>query len=100
MNVNQALYVSMRDQFVPSMRYTFTYSSPRRARNPRTFIFEVKESGNVTSGIYAAFGKPFNQKDKKLFNVPFAQYTVSWPSSGKNSDLLPAQASPREWEPA
>lgn len=74
MNVNQALYVSMRDQFVPSMRYTFTYSSPRRARNPRTFIFEVKESGNVTSGIYAAFGKPFNQKDKKLFNVPFAQY--------------------------
>ena len=34
MNVNQALYVSMRDQFVPSMRYTFTYSSPRRARNP------------------------------------------------------------------
>ena len=74
MNANQALYVSMRDQFVPSMRYTFTYSSPRRARNPRTFIFEVKESGNVTSGIYAAFGKPFKQKDKKLFNVPFAQY--------------------------
>ena len=34
MRVNQALYVSMRDQFVPSMRYTFTYSSPRRARNP------------------------------------------------------------------
>ncbi len=74
MRVNQALYVSIRDQFVPSMRYTFTYSSPRRARNPRTFIFEIKESGNVTSGIYAAFGKPFNQKDKKLFNVPFAQY--------------------------
>ena len=74
MNDNPALYMSMRDQFVPSMRYTFTYSSPRRARNPRTFIFEIKESGNVTSGIYAAFGKPFNQKDKKLFNVPFAQY--------------------------
>ncbi len=74
MNVNQALYVSMRDQFVPSMRYTFTYSSPRRARNPSSFIFEVKESGNITSAIYAAFGKPFNQKDKKIFNVPFAQY--------------------------
>ncbi len=74
MNVNQALYVSMRDQLIPSMRYTFTYSSPRRSRNPRTFIFEVKESGNVTSGLFAAFGKPFDQKDKKLFNVPFAQY--------------------------
>lgn len=74
MNVNQALYISMRDQFIPSMRYTFTYSSPRRAHNPRSFIFEVKESGNLTSGIYAAFGKSFNQKDKKIFNVPFAQF--------------------------
>lgn len=74
MNANQALYISMRDQFIPSMRYAFTYSSLRSARNPRTFMFEVKESGNVTSGIYAAFGKPFSQKDKKLFKVPFAQY--------------------------
>lgn len=74
MNANQALYISMRDQFVPSMRYAFTYSSLRTARNPRSFLFEVKESGNVTSGIYAAFGKPFGQKDKKLFKVPFAQY--------------------------
>lgn len=74
MNANQALYVSMRNQFIPSMRYVFTYSSPRRAHNPRSFIFEIKESGNITSGIYAAFGQPFNQKDKKLFSVPFAQY--------------------------
>lgn len=74
MNANEALYVSMRNQFVPSMRYTLTYSNPRRAHNPRSFIFEVKESGNVTSGLFAAFGQPFNQKDKKLFNVPFAQY--------------------------
>ena len=74
MNANEALYVSMRNQFVPSMRYTLIYSSPRRAHNPRSFIFEVKESGNVTSGLFAAFGQPFNQKDKKLFNVPFAQY--------------------------
>ncbi len=74
MSANPALYVSMRNQFVPSMRYTFTYSSRRNARNPRTFIFEVKESGNLTSAIFAAFGQPFNQKDKKLFSVPFAQY--------------------------
>ncbi len=74
MNTHKALYVSMRDQFVPSMSYTFTYSSLPTARNPRSFIFEVKESGNVTSGLFAAFGKPFGQKDKKLFNVPFAQF--------------------------
>lgn len=74
MNVNQALYVSMRNQFVPSMRYAVTYSSVPTARNPRSFIFEVKEGGNVTSGLFAAFGKPFGQKDKKLFSVPFAQF--------------------------
>lgn len=74
MNANQALYVSLRDQFVPSMQYTFTYSSRRRARNPRTFILDVKEGGNVTSGIFAAFGEPFRKQNKKLFNVPFAQF--------------------------
>lgn len=74
MNTNQALYVSMRDQFVPSMRYTFTYSSRRRAHNPRSLILEVKEAGNVTSGIFAACGKPFNRLDKKIFGVPFAQF--------------------------
>lgn len=74
MNANQALYVSMRNQFVPSMRYTFTYSSLPTARNPRSFIFEVKEGGNVTSAFFAAFGQPFNRLDKKLFSVPFAQF--------------------------
>lgn len=74
MNANQALYISMRDQFIPSMSYAFTYSSLRSAHNPRSFLFEVKESGNVTSGIYAAFGKSFKTKDKELFGVPFAQY--------------------------
>ena len=74
MNANEALYISMRNQFVPSMRYIMTYSSSKRARNPISFILDIKESGNVTSGIFAAFGKPFHQKDKKLFNVPFAQY--------------------------
>lgn len=74
MNANEALYISMRNQFVPSMRYIMTYSSSKRARNPISFILDIKESGNVTSGIFAAFGQPFSQKDKKLFNVPFAQY--------------------------
>lgn len=71
---NEALYISMRDQLVPSMSYTFTYSSPRKARNPSTFILTVKESGNILSALYAMCGKSFKEKDKKLFNVPFAQY--------------------------
>lgn len=74
MDANQALYISMRNQFVPSMRYTMTYTNGKRARHPRTFVLDIKESGNVTSGLFAAFGQPFNKLDKKLFNVPFAQY--------------------------
>ncbi len=73
-SANQALYVSMRNQFVPSMQYTLTMSSRRTARNPRGLTLTLKEAGNVTSGIYAAFGSPFNEKDKHLFGVPFAQY--------------------------
>ena len=71
---NQALYVSMRDQFVPSMQYTLQMSSRATARNPRSFTLVAKEAGNVTSGLYRAFGQDWHQTNKHLFGVPFAQY--------------------------
>ncbi|MBQ7181125.1 MAG: BamA/TamA family outer membrane protein [Bacteroidaceae bacterium] len=69
---NQALYVSMRDQFVPSMEYNYHWTSHRHA--PRTLMVNVKEAGNITSALYAAAGRPFTRRDKRLFGVPFAQY--------------------------
>jgi len=54
------------------MEYTYTWTSRRHA--PRTFIYNVKEAGNLVSAIYAACGESFQQKEKKLFGVPFAQY--------------------------
>lgn len=74
MTANPALYVSMRNQFVPSMSYTVTYASASSHRNPVWLQFSVKEAGNVTSGIYAAIGKNFNEQNKKLFGSPFAQF--------------------------
>lgn len=74
MNVNPALYVSMRDQFIPSISYTYTYTSPSDRRNPIWWQLSVKEAGNATAGIFALSGKPFNTKDKKLFGTPFAQF--------------------------
>lgn len=71
---NQALYVSMRNQFVPSMQYVLNMKSRPSARNPRSFTLTLKEAGNVMSGLYSCFGESFNQKDKHLFGVPFAQY--------------------------
>jgi len=74
MTANPALYVSMRDQFIPSIGYTFTYASAARHRNPVWLQLTAKESGNLTAGIYAATGKPFNQTDKKILGSPFAQF--------------------------
>ena len=70
---NPALYISMRDQFVPSMEYTFTWTKEKE-RNQQTLKINLKEAGNVTSGIYAICGQPFSKPEKELFGVPFAQF--------------------------
>lgn len=75
--VNPALYVSMRNQFVPSMSYLFTYNSPINKRNPFWFQFYVKESGNVTSALYALAGEQLSKPDKSLLGSPFAQFLKS-----------------------
>lgn len=74
MQANPSLYASMRNRFVPAMQYTFTYTSAASHRNPMWWQVTVKEAGNLTSGIYALAGKKLNEKNKQLFNNPFAQY--------------------------
>lgn len=74
MSENPALYVSMRDQFVPSLSYTYTYQSPKSKRNPWWVQLSVKEAGNFTSACYAIAGQKFNKKGKQIFGNPFAQF--------------------------
>ena len=74
MQANPALYVSMRNQFVPSLSYTMTYQSAAGRRHPLWVQLMAKEAGNVTSGIYAACGQKFHKKDKELLGNPFAQF--------------------------
>lgn len=71
-NVNQALYASMRDQFIPCIEYNYLWTSLHHA--PRTFNINVKEAGNLTSAIYSIAGESWKQRNKELFGVPFAQY--------------------------
>ena len=81
MQENQALYVSMRDQLVPSMAYTFTYARTYPSGAARTLILNVKEAGHLTNGIYALAGRPRKERDKRLLGVPFAQFlklTAEW----------------------
>ena len=69
---NPALYVSMRDQFVPSMSYTFSWAgSPK---HPSSLSLSLKEASNILSSIYAICGKPYSQEGKRLMGVPFAQF--------------------------
>lgn len=74
MTANPALYTSMRDQFVPSLSYSFTYTAAASHRNPLWLQLTAKEAGNVVSGIYAATGRRFGTRDKDLFGSPFAQF--------------------------
>ena len=73
---NPALYISLRDQFIPAMEYTYTYdnSSLQRVRHPIWWQTTVASAGNITSLIYRAAGESFSEEDKELFGVPFAQF--------------------------
>ena len=73
---NPALYVSLDNQFIPAMEYTYTYdnASVRRVKNPIWWQSTVTSAGNVTATIYRAFGKPYNEEGKKLLGAPFSQF--------------------------
>ncbi len=68
------IQISMRDQFVPKMSYTYTYRSPMAYRHPITWSTTVSESANLLSLAYMASGMKWNEKNKKLFKNPFAQF--------------------------
>jgi len=74
MSRNPYLQVSMQDQFIPKMSYTYTYSSPSGSLHPLSMSFSVSESANLLSLGYMAFGKSWNEKDKKLAGNPYAQF--------------------------
>ena len=72
---NPTLALSLSNQFIPAMNYTLTYDNARmRRRHQLWWETSFTSAGNVTSLIYAAFGKGLNEKDKKLLNSPYAQF--------------------------
>ncbi|MBQ8888149.1 MAG: BamA/TamA family outer membrane protein [Bacteroidaceae bacterium] len=72
---NPSLALSLGNQFIPSMNYTFTYDNARlNKRHNLWWETSITSAGNVTSLIYAAFGKGLSEKNKKLLNSPYAQF--------------------------
>lgn len=72
---NPALYLSLKDQFIPSMGFTFNYDNESLKRRYHTW-WEVSftSAGNILSCAYAAFGQKFSKKDKDLLGNPFSQF--------------------------
>lgn len=72
---NPMLFHSLDDQFIPSVTYTFTYDNSWQQRRMRLWWENsFTSAGNVTSLIYAAFGRSLKEKDKKFLGTPFAQF--------------------------
>ena len=72
---NPTLALSLGNQFIPSMNYTVTYDNARlKHRHQLWWETSLTSAGNVTSLIYAAFGKGLDEKNKELLNSPYAQF--------------------------
>lgn len=68
--------ITHRDEFIPQIAYTFTYSRRfgQRRNDAIGLRASVAESGNIIAGIYGIAGKPGGIDNRKLFGVPFSQY--------------------------
>ena len=72
---NKLIANSFRDQFIPAMQYGYTYDNANtKHRNKSKLDVSVTSAGNITSLAFAAFGKPFNRKNKNIFGNPYAQF--------------------------
>lgn len=71
---NPYLDISMRDQFIPKMRYTYIRTSPASYRNPIYWKTTVSEAANILSLGYMVAGKKWSERDKRMFRNEYAQF--------------------------
>lgn len=71
---NPYLKATMQNVFIPKMRYTYAYKSPSEMKNPITWETTVSQSGNLSSLVFMAFGKKWNDRGKEMFKNPYSQF--------------------------
>ena len=71
MDVNQAVALSFRSQYIPQMMFSYSYDRYLNRDNRLNWSFSIQEAGNIFWGIYEACGK---HGEKKLFGTPFSQF--------------------------
>lgn len=71
----QLIRILAGNEFVPSIGYSFIYNDYRDKRPVNTMLeLGVKESGNLINALYCAFGRKWDEQDKKLGSVTFNQF--------------------------
>lgn len=72
---NPVLRQSFADQFVPSIRYTYTYDDSRqtRTRHHQWLQVSVVEAGGLVDALMGAVGRR-EQGERQLFWLPFSQF--------------------------
>lgn len=73
MDENPAIAMSFRNQFVPSINYTYTFDKTYGATGNRRFYWQnsVTSAGNILAGVLRAFGE---KQPQHLFGNRFSQF--------------------------
>ena len=73
MDENPAIAMSFRNQFVPSINYTYTFERTYGATGNRRFYWQnsVTSAGNILSGVLSLFG---SKQPQHLFGNRFSQF--------------------------
>lgn len=86
---NPSLLLSMQNQFIPKIKYTYTYTSPSNYTNPIVWETTLTEAGNLISLGYMAAGRKFNEAGKTMLQDAFAQFLKINTSLRKTWTLTP-----------
>lgn len=73
---NPALLISLQNQLIPAMQYTWTYDNSWDTHRRTTTFLEVsaKESANIINSINALSGKRWGEEGKRMFSSPYSQF--------------------------
>ena len=75
LNVNPAVAQSFRNQFIPSMSYTYTYDRTPTLRNPNRLFWQssLSQAGNLIAGIQYITGN-HQGEGKTIFKNRYSQF--------------------------
>jgi hypothetical protein len=74
-SLNPLLFLSLSDQFIPALSYTYTYDDSSVDKQHHIWWeASLTEAGNLFAGAFALAGEKWNTSGKELFGNPFTQF--------------------------